>query len=229
MPIPLWRSLKRTSARRGVRVVQACGSASGCARAFDPISRGGKGRATLSASLLFLFMSFVVLSFPALAAVMSQQLRDEAGIPVLFEDLLASPREYTGRVVILGGQILAMQNERDCWVLTVIQAPLDWRERPKSRDLSQGRFFVTTSKFLDPEVYVKGRRLTVGGRVAGARQQSVDGATFRLPVIEAQELYLWPKTTHFFGPCYPCYESWYGPSYPWGYSDPWWGPYPQWR
>ena len=180
----------------------------------------------LFASLLLLFMSFVALSFPALAAVISQQLRDEAGIPVLFEDLLASPREYTGRVVVLGGYILDMQNEPDCRVLTVIQAPLDWRERPQSRDLSQGRFFVTTSKFLDPELYVKGRRITVGGRVAGVRERLVDGARFRFPVVGAQELYLWPEKTHFVGPCYPCYEPWYGPRYPWGYPDPWWSPYP---
>ncbi len=183
-------------------------------------------RSCLFASLLLLVMSFPGLSSPALAAVMSQQLRDEAGIPVLFEDLLASPREYTGRVVVLGGYILDLQNEPDCRVLTVIQAPLDWRERPKSRDLSQGRFFVTTSKFLDPELYVKGRRITVGGRVAGVREQSLDGARFRFPVVGAQELYLWPKKTHLVGPCYPCYEPWYGRRYPWGYSDPWWGPYP---
>ena len=156
---------------------------------------------------------------------MSQQLRDEAGIPVLFGDLLASPREYTGRVVVLGGYILEMEHEPGAWVLTVIQAPLDWRERPKSRDRSQGRFFVTTPTFLDPEIYVKGRRLTVGGRVAGAREQSVSGATFGFPVIAAQELYLWP-TTNCLGPCYPCYGPWYSPEYPWGYPDPWGGPYP---
>jgi outer membrane lipoprotein len=173
-----------------------------------------------------LFVSFVGLNFPALAAVISQQLRDEAGIPVLFEDLLASPREYTGRVVVLGGYILEMQIEPNARVLTIIQAPLDWRERPKSRDLSQGRFFVTTSKFLDPEVYVKGRRITVGGSVAGARRQSVDGVRFLFPVIEAQELYLWPKKTHLVGPCYPCYERWYDPWSPWDYPYPSWGRYP---
>lgn len=171
-------------------------------------------------------MSFAGLSFPALAAVISQQLRDEAGIPVLFEDLLASPREYCGRVVVLGGYILEMQKEPGGRVLTIIQAPLDWRERPKSRDLSQGRFFVTTSKFLDPEIYVKGLRLTVGGRVSGVGEQSVGGVTYRFPVIEAQELYLWPDKTHFVGPCYPCYDPWHGPRYPWGYPDPWWGRYP---
>jgi outer membrane lipoprotein len=226
MSISFWRSLKTTPCRRGVPVVEPWGSASGYARASRAPSCRGKGRATLFASLLVLLVSFVGPSIPALAAVMSQQLRDEAGIPVLFEDLLASPREYTGRVVVLGGYILEMQNEPDRRILTVIQAPLDWRERPKSRDLSQGRFFVTTSKFLDPELYVKGRRITVGGRVAGVGKQSVDGATFTFPVIAAQELYLWPKKTHLLGPCYPCWEPWYGARYSWGYCDPWWGSYP---
>ncbi|MGE5311574.1 MAG: Slp family lipoprotein, partial [Nitrospirota bacterium] len=110
---------------------------------------------------------FALLPNIACATGISRQLLDEAGIPILFEDLLSSPREYRGRVVVLGGYILEIQNEPGGSVLTVIQAPLDWRNKPKSRDLSQGRFFVTTRKFIDPEVYVKDRQLTVGGLVVG--------------------------------------------------------------
>ena len=172
-------------------------------------------------TLLALFI-FVLLPGVACATGISRQLLDEAGIPILFEDLVSNPREYRGRVVVLGGYILEIQNEPGGSVLTVLQAPLDWRNKPKSRDLSQGRFFVTTNKFLDPEVYAKDRRLTVGGLVAGVREQTVGGAIYRFLTIEAQELQLWPKKTYPAGPCYPCYDPWYDPWSPRGYPYPWW-------
>ncbi|HYA03105.1 MAG TPA: Slp/YeaY family lipoprotein [Syntrophobacteria bacterium] len=193
---------------------------------WNSASRSGKVGAILTGLILSLLLSFSGPSLQAFAAVISQQLRDEAGISVLFEDLLTFPQEYRGRVVILGGYILEIQSEPGGSVLTVIQAPLDWRNEPKSPDLSQGRFFVTADRFLDPEVYVKGRRITVGGRVAGVRKQSVGGATYRFPTIEAQELHLWPKKTHPVPPYYPSYDPWYDPWYPWGYSYPWRDRYP---
>jgi outer membrane lipoprotein len=189
----------------------------------DSGSRSGKVGAILTGLILFLLLPLPGPSLQAFAAVLSQQLRDEAGIPVLFEDLLAFPQEYRGRVVILGGYILETQNEPGGSLLTVIQAPLDWREKPKSRDLSQGRFFVTTHRFLDPKVYLEGRRLTVGGRMVGVRKQSVGGATYRFPTIEAQELHLWPRKTHPVGPYYPFYDPWCAPWYPWWDRYPYWG------
>jgi outer membrane lipoprotein len=190
----------------------------------DPLPRSGTIGAILTGLILFLLFPLPGPSHQASAAVISQHLRDEAGIPVLFEDLLDFPQEYRGRVVILGGYILEAQNESGGSVLTIIQTPLDWREKPKSRDLSRGRFFVTTGRFLDPEVYVKGRRLTVGGRVVGVREQTVGGATYRFPNIAAQEIHLWPKKTYAVGPYYPFYDPWY----PWGYPYPWWDGYPYW-
>jgi outer membrane lipoprotein len=189
----------------------------------DSASRSGKVGAILTGLILFLLLPLPGPRLQAFAAVLSQQLRDEAGIPVLFEDLLAFPQEYRGRVVILGGYILETQNEPGGSLLTVIQAPLDWREKPKSRDLSQGRFFVTTDRFLDPKVYLEGRRLTVGGRMVGVREQSVGGAIYRFPTIEAQELHLWPKKTHPVGPCYPFYDPWCDPWSPWWDRYPYWG------
>jgi outer membrane lipoprotein len=194
----------------------------------DSASRPGKGGVIVTGLILFLLLAVPGPSLHAFPGVLSQQLRDEAGIPVLFEDLLAFPQEYRGRVVILGGYILETQNGPGGSVLTVIQAPLDWREKPKSRDLSQGRFFVTTHRFLDPKVYVEGRRLTVGGRMVGVREQSVGGATYRFPTIEAQELHLWPRKTYPVGPCYPFYDPWCDPWYPWGCPYPWWDRYPYW-
>ena len=138
----------------------------------------------------FALVAFLLLLCAACAPAISRQLRDEAGTPPSFQDLFAHPEEYQGRVVILGGYILELQNEPVGSVLTLLQAPLDFENEPKSRDLSEGRFVVTTDSFLDPEVYVKDRQLTVGGRISGLREETVGGATYRYPVIEAQEFHL---------------------------------------
>ena len=189
-------------------------------------SRSGKLGAILTGVIFFLLFSFVGWRVEGSAALLSRQLRDEAGIPVLFEDLVAFPQEYRGRVVILGGYILEARNEPGGSALTIVQTPLDWRDKPKSRDLSQGRFIVTTDRFLDPEVYGTGRRITVGGPVTGVRVQAVGGGTYRFPTIEAQELYLWPEQAYLLAPCYPFYDPWYDPWHPWWDGC---GGYPCWR
>jgi outer membrane lipoprotein len=194
--------------------------ASGSASGSDPAA--GVTR-TLFGLLLFILAVSAVLGLDACAPAISQKLRDEAGIPVPYRDFLAHPDTYQGRIVILGGYILETQNEQHGSVLTVLQTPLDFQNKPKARDLSEGRFLITTDRFLDPEIYAKDRLITVGGRVAGVREQSVGGTTYRYPIIKAQELHLWPKEVYPPGPppYYP-YYPWYDPWYPWWHRYPWW-------
>jgi hypothetical protein len=61
---------------------------------------------------------FALLPSAACATRISRQLLDEAGIPVLFEDLVGNPCEYRGRVVVLGGHMLEIQNHPGGSVLT---------------------------------------------------------------------------------------------------------------
>lgn len=198
-------------------------AASGSASDSDP---AGQVARTLAWLLPFVLTLAIVLSVSACAPAISQKLKDEAGIPVTFPDVIVHPDTYQGRVLILGGYILETQNEPRGSVLTVLQTPLDSQDKPKARDLSEGRFLVAADRFLDPEVYVKDRRITVGGRVTGVREQSVGGTTYRYPVIEAQELHLWPKEVP--PPPYYPYDPWYDPWYPWYPWYPWWHRRPWW-
>lgn len=197
-------------------------AASASASGSDPAARLTR---TL-AGLLLLGLAFpAALGLYACAPAISQKLRDEAGIPIPFQDLLVHPETYQGRVVILGGYVIETQNEPHGSVLTILQAPLDFQNKPKARDLSEGRFLVAADSFLDPEVYARDLRITVGGSVAGARELSVGGATYRYPVIEAQELHLWPRDVYPPGPPPYYYDPWYDPWYPW---YPWWHRGPWW-
>jgi outer membrane lipoprotein len=158
----------------------------------------------------------------ACAPAISRQFREQIGTPPAFERLMAQPEEFQGREVILGGYVLETRNRADESLVTVLQAPLDFLNRPKGKDLSRGRFLVRTDTFLDPEIYEKGRELTVGGRVSGVRNQPLGDGTYPYPVIEAVELHLWPEETPSVWPHPPYYD--YGYYHPWYYHR--WHRYP---
>lgn len=183
--------------------------------------------------LVVFFLLFAVGVFTGCAPALSKNLRDEAGEPVPFEALQQQADAYKDRVVILGGYILETVNEPDGTLLVVLQAPLDSRNSPNSSDLSKGRFLVQTTEFLDPVIYSKDRKVTVGGRVIGSRQKQLGNIMYEYPVIDSQEIHLWPNKVVYTRPYYypyyyPYYDPWYYPwRYPWyryprGHRHPYW-------
>lgn len=167
----------------------------------------------------------LLLVITSCAPALSKHIRSQATPDISFPDLQASVEKYEGRVVIFGGYILNTANNQDGTVLTILQAPLDSANKPVSADSSQGRFLVLSKKFLDPEIYSKGRKITVGGEVTGARSRTLGNRDYEYPVIEALELHLWPKEDRYARPYYPYYYDpwyypWYRPWYPYRYHRP---------
>ncbi len=182
------------------------------------------GRPAISFAVHVLLF-FVLGGFTACAPAISKQVREEAGEPVPFEALLTRTDDFKGRVVIIGGYILETLNEPGGSWLTVLQSPLDSQNRPESSDLSKGRFLVWSKEFLDPVIYTKDRRITVGGQVIGSQQRKLGSLTYQYPVIEAKEIHLWSKEVEHIGPYYdPWYYPWYYPwyGYPYRYRHPYW-------
>ena len=172
----------------------------------------------------YVLLFFVLGCFSGCTPAISKQLRQEAGEPVPFEALLEKTDDYKGRIVIVGGYILETVNEPEGSWLTVLQAPLDSLNRPESSDLSEGRFLVWSTEFLDPVVYSKERRITVGGQVIGNQQRKLGSLTYQYPVVEAKEIHLWSKEGTYMGPYYPYYDPWIHPwyRYPYRYRYPYW-------
>jgi outer membrane lipoprotein len=168
------------------------------------------------ACLAWLFL----VSLSGCTHTFSKEFRQQVSAPIPFQELLEQAEVYKGERVILGGYVLEVSNERDGTFLKILQAPLDSQEKPKSRDLSEGRFLVRTQKFLDPEIYSQDRGVSIGGKVAGVQTQPLGKGTYRYPVIEAEELHLWPKQQPGARYDYPYY--WYPPWYFYPYHPhPW--------
>ncbi len=105
--------------------------------------------------------------------------------------------------------------------MTALQVPLSSGQKPGAKDRSQGRLIIVSTQFLDPEIYTKGRKITVAGKVVGSSQNEINTEPYAYLRLEAIEVYLWPQYRMT-----PTYYYPYNAPY-WFWNDPWyWRPYP---
>jgi outer membrane lipoprotein len=160
----------------------------------------------------FLFLAFVFL-LSGCAHVISKDLRTNADPSLTLSQVRPNPDVFKGKLVIWGGEIIETVNQRDGTTqIEIFQRPLGWRGEPKETNYSEGRFLVLADHYLDPYIFRRGKRITVGGEIIGEKTKPLSEMEYRYPVVSSKQIYLWP-------------EYYYQP-YP--YYDPWWS-YPYWR
>lgn len=163
-------------------------------------------------SILFLFFPLILL-VSGCAHVISKDLRAEADPTLSFAQVFRDPNAYKGKTVVWGGEIVQITNQKDGSTLVeVLERHLDWRGDPEATSPSEGRFLVSSEKYLDPYIYRSGRRITVAGEILGEKTKVLGEMDYRYPLLSSKQTYLWPVYN-------------YAPS-PYYYYDPWWGPYP---
>ncbi|MEO8746644.1 MAG: Slp family lipoprotein [Rhodanobacter sp.] len=140
-----------------------------------------------------------------------------------------------GQRVRWGGEIIQTEPGPNQTCFYLLARPLDEQARPKLGDAgdSQGRFVACHAGFYDPEVFVRGREMTVTGTLHGIVTKKVGDFDYAYPRIEADIIYLWPKRVSMgtypagfydpfwgpgFGPGYYGYGGYYG-----GWGNPYWG------
>ena len=105
--------------------------------------------------------------------------------------------------MILGGYILETKNISGVSNMTVMQIPLGRSEMPVSRGRSEGGFILSYSGHLEPEVYEKGRRTTVAGKVVGRAVEGTGNCPNPCVKLEYLQIYLWPmweESSYFSDP-----------------------------
>lgn len=120
-----------------------------------------------------------------------------------------------GTQVRWGGEIIKTEPGQQATCFYILAKPLDSQARPTSNGNSdtQGRFVACHSGFYDPEVFTRGREITITGTLQGTMTSKVGDYDYAYPRVEANVVYLWPKQQYYAGA--------YGP----GWYDPFWGPY----
>lgn len=170
-----------------------------------------------------------ILLFPLLAtlgacATVPQPLQGE------YSDLAPSQStdgSHSGERVRWGGEIIKVDPGASSTCLEVLSHELDASARPNPRDTSGGRFIACRSGFYDPEVFVKGRELTVAGSISGTQVGRVGEFDYTYPRVAADIIYLWPKRPlviqqRYNGPYDPFWGPGFGPYWGGGF----WGPPP---
>jgi outer membrane lipoprotein len=166
-----------------------------------------------------------ILALTGCAHVISQATLDEADQSITFAELRQDPSRFLGRLVILGGVIVKTVPETSGTLLEIYQTRTDRWGEPVDLDRSGGRFLAHYKGFLDSEIWSKGRKVTVAGKVEGEKTRKLGGIDYRYPYIRVREIHLWRKVM-------PRYESYPGYLWgPWGPWNPWWDPfwYPYWE
>lgn len=137
----------------------------------------------------------------------------------------AASQALRGPRVRWGGQIISVETKSDSTCFEVLSRELRSDARPREHDASDGRFLACGKGFYDPEIYTKGRDLTVVGELAGTEQHNVGEFAYTYALVDVDSVYLWPE--YHYHDYYGYYDPWwpyYGYGYPywgWGY---WWAP-----
>lgn len=137
--------------------------------------------------------------------------------------------DFIGERVRWGGTIAKTEPGKNETCFEVVSYPLDSTARPLETDTTEGRFIACAPYFYDPEVYSKGREVTIIGNIQTASVRKVGEYEYRYPQVSAETIYLWPKIIPYSYYGYPYYNGYYGPYYNyWGpryygyYGSPYW-------
>ncbi len=98
-----------------------------------------------------------------------------------------------GQAVLWGGVILNTINMKSMTRLEVLAYPLNRSQMPQRDHDPLGRFLLEKQGFLEPATYAKGRLITTTATVVGTDRGEVGGMEYIYPVIEAGDIYLWPR------------------------------------
>jgi outer membrane lipoprotein len=167
--------------------------------------------------------SFLILTGPLLFACTS--------IPEQFEGeyLSLTPKNTTennlNTPIRWGGVVLETRPENDYTCFEILARQLEKTMRPKKSDQAEGRFIACKSGFYDPEVFKKGREVTLTGKVVHIDISKVGEFDYHFPVVDIEFMTLWPKRRYrpnygFYGPYRPYY--WHYPHYGFRYRYPYW-------
>ncbi|MCF6159551.1 MAG: hypothetical protein E3K32_13500 [wastewater metagenome] len=161
-------------------------------------------------------LTFIMVIAAGCAPVISKSIREQVNPNITIQEVLSNPERYKGEIIIVSGDIIDATITREGTLLKVMQRPTGAWGKPKNVDETAGRFLATADFYLDPYIYKKGRKVTVGGEVQGVRELPEGEIRYRYPVIHVKEIYLWPVERRYYYPYYYPYRPYYY------YDDYWW-------
>jgi outer membrane lipoprotein len=137
----------------------------------------------------FFWLALIFLS--GCAPVLSQAVIDESNPNVSLEELQRNPERYKDMSVLFGGTIIQAGNDNAGSWVEVLQRPLGHRLEPRLNDQTGGRLLLKSKDIWDNQIFSKGRKITLVGKVEGNETRSVGETTYDYPVLRVVEYHLW--------------------------------------
>lgn len=180
--------------------------------------------------IVLLLIGVPVLTSCAESFHQIQRETDVLGIPsdlekqvdtsVSFADLQTNADNYVGRIVAVGGIVLAAKRTKERTEIEILQLPSNGSKiSTTERFRSEGRFFAVRNEFLDPATVPAGTPVTVIGAVAGSTTRLLDESEYLYPILEIKHLIDWntvPSQESVTRPSAFFYGSYYYPFSYWG-------------
>lgn len=142
----------------------------------------------------WLGMALLALTGCASGPEIPESLEPQIDKTVTFNQVLQSPESYRGKLVVIGGEVLAAKGVKEGTQLEVLQLPLSDAQRPAAqRTASQGRFLALHRDSVDPATFTDGTPVTIVGEVTGAQTGRLDETDYRYPTLDVKYLYVWDK------------------------------------
>lgn len=157
------------------------------------------------------------------------ELEQQIDRSVKFADLRAAPANYIGRVVTVGGIVIASKRKKQHTEIEILELPTR-PDGPSTKDRlqSEGRFLAVREEFLDPASVPAGTPVTIIGVVTGSTTKPLDESEYTYPVLDIKHLIDWNTVASrdsggsaaaYYGSYYPPYGYWgapygYYPYYP---------------
>jgi outer membrane lipoprotein len=107
---------------------------------------------------------------------------------------LAAPQKSLGKRVLWGGTIVDTRNLPNVTQIEVLAYPLDSSFRPRLNRQAIMRVLVQQAGFLEPQVYAKGRKITVLGTLQKIASGRIGEADYEYPVVAADKIKLWSES-----------------------------------
>lgn len=108
-----------------------------------------------------------------------------------FTSALRQADALQGQTARWGGVIASVENTEDATRIEVVNFSLNGFGRPQVDNDSEGRFVVYLNRFVDPEIYKEGRRITALGTIRGSEEGKIGEFRYVYPVLDASGVELW--------------------------------------
>ena len=115
-----------------------------------------------------------------------------------FSAVIQDPEANVGSTVLWGGVIEEVFHEPGETKLIVSQAPLNSKGYPQT-EATDREFVAHISQSLDPQIFRKGMKVTIAGKIDGVEEEEIGPEEDPRPMVRVIEIHAWAESRWRWG------------------------------